>query len=399
MRCLEGGWTRSSDGTAQLDIDMSRGIFLIHSGGSLTELREQRYESEALLQQLLAQYPSVLAGDDAEAKPRRWLLIDREAAIPDEPDGAARWAVDHVFLDQDGIPTFVEVKRSTDTRIRREVVGQMLDYAANAIANWPTGRMQAVFEARCERDQRSPANEMQAAFGGQVEPATLWDHAKTNLLAKRLRLVFVSDEIPIELRRVVEFLNEQMESVEVIAIEVRQYVGGDLRTLVPTVVGQTAEAQQRKSGGSAGAQWNEARFMEALTERLGEQDSARAAAVAQRMLEWSEARATRIYWGKGGRDGGFVPVVRRNGIDYQLFVVYTYGSIEVYFQYYVAKPPFDNEERRRDLQQRLNKVPGVSIPNDALMRRPTIRLKEIAEKKSVDQLLGVFDWFIEQLPP
>ena len=28
-------------------------------------------------------------------------------------------------------PTLVEVKRSSDTRIRREVVGQMLDYAAN----------------------------------------------------------------------------------------------------------------------------------------------------------------------------------------------------------------------------------------------------------------------------
>jgi len=28
----------------------------------------------------------------------------------------------------------VEVKRGTDTRIRREVVGQMLDYAANAVS-------------------------------------------------------------------------------------------------------------------------------------------------------------------------------------------------------------------------------------------------------------------------
>jgi hypothetical protein len=36
-------------------------------------------------------------------------------------------------LDQDAIPAIVEVKRSTDTRIRREVVGQMLDYAANSV--------------------------------------------------------------------------------------------------------------------------------------------------------------------------------------------------------------------------------------------------------------------------
>jgi len=40
-------------------------------------------------------------------------------------------------LDQDAIPTIVEVKRSTDTRIRREVVGQMLGYAANAVVYCP----------------------------------------------------------------------------------------------------------------------------------------------------------------------------------------------------------------------------------------------------------------------
>ena len=86
--------------------------------------------------------------------PRRWLLISREVGIPGEAHGAARWAIDHLFLDQEGIPTFVEVKRSSDTRIRREVFGQMLDYAANAMQYWPPGNIQALFGARCERDGR-----------------------------------------------------------------------------------------------------------------------------------------------------------------------------------------------------------------------------------------------------
>lgn len=37
--------------------------------------------------------------------------------------------MDHLFVDQDAIPTLVEVKRSSDTRIRREVVGQLLEYS------------------------------------------------------------------------------------------------------------------------------------------------------------------------------------------------------------------------------------------------------------------------------
>jgi hypothetical protein len=31
-------------------------------------------------------------------------------------DGGGRWSVDHLFLDQDAVPTIVEVKRSTDPR-------------------------------------------------------------------------------------------------------------------------------------------------------------------------------------------------------------------------------------------------------------------------------------------
>src|SRR5262245_55196945 len=107
---------------------MSREIFLIQNDGQLIGMREQAYDSEALLQELLARYPNLLAGDQiAPTEPRRWLLITREASLPSEEMGSGRWAVDHLFLDQDAIPTLVEVKRSSDTRLRREVVGQMLD--------------------------------------------------------------------------------------------------------------------------------------------------------------------------------------------------------------------------------------------------------------------------------
>jgi hypothetical protein len=45
-----------------------------------------------------------------------------------------------------------KAKRSTDTRIRREIVGQMLDCAANAVANWSVEEVRVRFEARCKGD-------------------------------------------------------------------------------------------------------------------------------------------------------------------------------------------------------------------------------------------------------
>ena len=62
---------------------MGGGLFVIQGDGSLVELREQPYDSEALLQELLARYPNLLAGDQIDPDtPRRWLLVSREAIFP-----------------------------------------------------------------------------------------------------------------------------------------------------------------------------------------------------------------------------------------------------------------------------------------------------------------------------
>ncbi len=74
----------------------------------------------------------------------RLLMVKREAGVPDSEGGSVRWAVDHLLLDQHGIPTLVEVKRSSDTRIRREVVGQLLEYAANIDVYWPSDRIRSL---------------------------------------------------------------------------------------------------------------------------------------------------------------------------------------------------------------------------------------------------------------
>lgn len=185
---------------------MSGGIYLIQDGGGLVEMAEQDYASEDLLQELLAQHPNLLAGDQISSRESRWwLLISRELSLASEEDGAGRWSVDHLFLDQDAVPTIVEVKRSTDSRIRREVVGQILDYAANAVVYWPVDTLRA----RLEEGQTEPEKKLYEFLGPDTDLEEFWQKVKTNLQAGRVHLIFVADEIPAELRRIVEFLNQQ----------------------------------------------------------------------------------------------------------------------------------------------------------------------------------------------
>lgn len=84
-------------------------IFLIGDGkDNLVALEESGYVTESVLQDFLAEYPDLLPGDqiDPEA-PRRWLLVVREMGIPGDVNEADRWSLDHLFLDQDGIPTLL----------------------------------------------------------------------------------------------------------------------------------------------------------------------------------------------------------------------------------------------------------------------------------------------------
>ena len=170
---------------------MAGRIYLLKEDSKLLAMEEASYDSESLLQKLLADHPDLLAGDQIDAEePRRWLLVTREMAVPGEQDGAARWSLDHLFLDQDAIPTLVEVKRSSDTRIRREVIGQMLDYAANAVAYWPVEEIKAKFESRCKDDGDDPETELVGLLGEGQDVSTFWQSVKTNLQAGRVRLLF-----------------------------------------------------------------------------------------------------------------------------------------------------------------------------------------------------------------
>jgi hypothetical protein len=201
-----------------------------------------------VLQGLLASYPDLLAGEQVNpSDPRRWLLVSREIGVSAEEGGGARWALDHLFIDQEGIPTLVEVKRSTNSQIRREVVGQMLDYAANGSVYWSIEKVMAAYERRCEVDGLDPDSELARFLETEEEPGDFWQQVKTNLRAGRIRMVFVADEIPSELRRIIEFLNEQMDPADVLGLEVRQYLGEGRAVLVPRVVGYTAEAEQAKA--------------------------------------------------------------------------------------------------------------------------------------------------------
>lgn len=80
-------------------------------------MHEASYTAEAVLQTLVASHPELLSGEGSD---RRLLLVRREAGVKDAADGQPRWALDRLFLDAEGVPVLVDVKRAfVRLRIRR----------------------------------------------------------------------------------------------------------------------------------------------------------------------------------------------------------------------------------------------------------------------------------------
>ena len=166
-------------------------------------------------------------------------------------------------------------------------------YAAHAAVTWTADELRQTFESEGHAKDFDPSEEISKLLGTDSEPDVdaFWEAVATNLAACRLRLLFVADEIPDPLKRVVEFLNAQMPHIEVLAIEIKSFRGKSFETLVPRVIGRIA-ASGGPSSGTAGARRK-------LTRKsfLEEFPNKEARDVAEKLLDKASAAGANLWWG------------------------------------------------------------------------------------------------------
>ena len=270
---------------------MAERIYARAGKGVLEPLEEEALPSEDEFQELIADHLELLDGKQIRPEePRRWVLVTREKGIAETPDAGDRLRVDLLIVDQDAVPTLAEVKRRSNREIRRTVVGQMLEYAAHAAQTWKADELRAAFEESCTARGRDPDDELAGLLQEETPDGDgFWRQVVTNLAAGRLRLLFIADDIPDPLKRVVEFLNAHMQEIEVLAVEIKQFRGASTQTLVPRAIGRTAAAPAVTTG-NAGKMTRES-FLAALPTEARD--------VAVRLLAVAERQGASLNWGKG----------------------------------------------------------------------------------------------------
>jgi hypothetical protein len=185
------------------------------------------YENEAALQAILHDHPTLVPGV-------------RDGAVACREFESAVGPADVVIVDDAGEITLVECKLASNPQIRREVIGQVLDYASRL---W---RMSVDdFERRWKRADAAGLSpfEQLGDDEGRIRAAV-----QDNLNASRLKMVLAVDRLNDDLKRIVEFLNTIIvPSAGVIAVEfarVYDEVSG-VEILMPESYGaELAEAKE-----------------------------------------------------------------------------------------------------------------------------------------------------------
>jgi hypothetical protein len=193
---------------------------------------------EAVLRDLIAEHPGLLPVHDIDPSFGRLVTVTRELSIP----GVG--FVDVVLVDENGRLVIVECKLWRNPQARREVVGQILDYARE-LSRFGYEDLQRQVSIATKR-QGNVLYALATEAGGTLPEAEFVDRVTRDLAAGRFLLLVVGDGIAEGTRRIGEYLRDQpglafgFGLIEMAEYRHTDAAGAEHTIMQPRVLAQTA---------------------------------------------------------------------------------------------------------------------------------------------------------------
>lgn len=336
---------------------------------------------EDALQKLIEEHPQVIPGSQIEPgsdDPPRFVLLAREAPI-------GQWSLDHLLADHRGVLTLVECKLNQNPESRRDVLGQMIEYAAHGRELFAGGGARNLADRYWGRYGSEFAAHASEQLGEIFDEGNFWNSVEDSLKHGRLRLIIVADELRPEVRTSIEYLNREMQNAEVLGLELRCY--GDSQddiVLVPRVIGQTQEVVTRKAGLRL-PPWTRQRLEQALA---ATRDLSLRECIARLMAVAGERKSLRESYGR-------IPQFLIENVSGQVLVtVYLDGRI-----YFTLKPAYHpgGEAQRDQLVAELKSLgllpPDFDVATVQDGRMASCRIHELGQREfeGLERLLRRID--------
>lgn len=220
-------------------------ILIRKANGRWHEPEDGGYTSEGHLQAILLQHPSLVPGVD-------------ESAIACKEFQSGVGPADLIVLDREGSITIVECKLDANPGVRREIMGQVLDYASRL---WKSSVEE--FEGawiRASADHQSPFTRLDDGEG------RIRTSVAENLAVGRFNVVLAVDRLNADLKRIVEYLNAiTLPTTGVIVVEFARAVGEGIEILIPQAYGTELAEAKSKSPASTRPVWTVEQYFDWCT--------------------------------------------------------------------------------------------------------------------------------------
>jgi hypothetical protein len=230
------------------EMDGGSKIFLLDldvQGAVVKQAAERPYASDDFLQRELTRRPELIPGDEVNPDvPRQWMLISRDVQLHRQ---VRDWSRDHLLIDQDGVPGFIECRFAPGPELERAALSRLLQMAADAADIWPEGKAfeaaRAMFSKGGQSIERATAEFIETDSEEQVE--AFWRQVDRNIAEGRVRLIMAGRSFSRETRRLAGYLSAQMVHTELLTVEIKLYETKNALMLVPRLVNQPKLRAQR----------------------------------------------------------------------------------------------------------------------------------------------------------
>jgi hypothetical protein len=356
------------------------GKVVFREGENVRVIENSEYATEQELQDFLLRFPSLIPLDEAEAAAMPLLPIGWEVTL-------ASGSIDVLYLDASGLLTIAETKLKRNPQWKREVVGQIIEYAAS-LCEWTVEDVEAQARRFLNSEQAAPGykgcsleeairklQQQTLAHGeGELTIAELRARIGDQLRNGRIRLIVAVDEIHEHLRRSITFLNTY-SSFSIYLLECTRFADGKDRDLfIPSLFGYARKMRPTKARG----QWDEESFLNTLRESS---DPVTVQTVMS-LYEFAAHAGGTIWWGSGASEGSFTLHYMVNGRRVSVFTAFTSGKLWVNFGYMKDRVPLGVLETFRN---ELNGIPGVNLPKEVVggNKWPSISLRFLANDENL----------------
>jgi hypothetical protein len=224
----------------EIRLDRQHGVpLLLTSGAAVAVLLKPISQqgggdavSEADIQALIQAHPACLPITEIDAMFSGPVLICTEL-------NTTAGAIDNFMVTPTGLPVLVECKLWRNPEGRREVVGQILDYAKE-LSRWSSSDLQREVSRRLKRDG-NPLLEMVRAVDPHVDERQFNDALTANLRRGRFLLLIVGDGIREGVEAIAEYLRVHAGlhfSLGLVELPIYILPNGD-RLVAPRVLART----------------------------------------------------------------------------------------------------------------------------------------------------------------